>query len=452
MTSRGLIAFADARVPRYTSYPTATQFGPLDEATYRGWLRAAVRPADTLSLYVHVPFCRNLCWYCGCLTRPTRSEPRIDTYAEALLMEAALLSASLPSHAGISHLHLGGGTPSILGPERLRTLMQRLHAAFGFHPDAEIAIELDPRYVSDELAATLAAIGVTRVSLGVQDITPEVQAAIGRIQPAAQVAEAVARLRRAGMASINLDLMYGLPRQTAAHVETTARFAAGLKPARVAVFGYAHVPWMRTHQKAIDAAALPGAEARLEQAECAERVLCAEGYQALGLDHFARPDDPLAGAARAGTLRRNFQGYTTDRAGVLLGLGASSIGTLPSGFAQNDTREAEYRTAVLAGRLPVVRGCAVTAEDRLRAGMIERLMCDFALDLDALAQSGAEAAAIVAEARERFAPLQRDGLVAVRDGWLRVTPEGRRFVRQAAACFDAYLHPGGGVPRHAVAV
>ncbi len=439
-------------MPRYTSYPTAAQFGPLDETTYRGWLRTAIRPSDTLSLYVHVPFCRNLCWYCGCLTRPTRSDPRIDGYAETLLAEVALLSAALPAHAGVSHLHLGGGTPSILGSERLRTLMQALRAAFGIRPGAEIAIELDPRYTSEELVGTLAEIGFNRVSLGVQDISPEVQAAIGRIQPAEQVAAAVGRLRQAGLRSINLDLMYGLPRQTAAHVESTSRFAAGLQPERVAVFGYAHVPWMRTHQKAIDAAALPGAEARLEQAECAERTLCAEGYQALGLDHFARPDDPLALAARAGTLRRNFQGYTTDAAEVVLGLGVSSIGTLPAGFAQNDTREAEYRTAVLAGRLPVVRGRAVSDEDRLRARMIERLMCDFALDLDAIAAADPASAAIVAEAREKLAPLAADGLVGLEGGRLRVTPDGRRFVRQAAACFDAYLRPEAAGTRHAVAV
>lgn len=452
MTSRGLIALAEARVPRYTSYPTAAQFVSLDEETYRGWLRDSIAPDHTLSLYVHVPFCRHLCWYCGCMTRPTHSEPRLDRYAEALFAETSLLAGALPAHGGVSHVHLGGGTPSILGTTRLRALMKRLREEFGFRPDAEIAIELDPRYVNEELVETVAAIGTTRTSLGVQDVSNEVQMAIGRIQPAKQVAEAFARLRGAGVASINIDLMYGLPKQTAAHVEASARFATGLAPERVAVFGYAHVPWMRPHQRAMDESALPDAEARLEQAERAERTLCEGGYEALGLDHFARPDDALAVAARAGTLRRNFQGYTTDPADVLLGIGASSIGTLPAGFAQNDAAENSYRDAVLAGHLPVKKGRALSAEDRQRARLIERLMCDFALDLDTIARTEAGAAGIIAGARERLAPLERDGLVELRDGWLRVAPDGRRFVRQAAACFDAYLQPEGAAKRHAVAV
>ena len=340
---RALLALAEARVPRYTSYPTAAQFGALEEARYRDWLRQGVRPGDTLSLYVHVPFCRELCWYCACHTKPTRSAARIRAYTEALLAEVALLAESLPPHAGVSHLHLGGGTPSILGAEGLGALLAALRERFHIRDDAELAIELDPRLLDEALAGALAGIGFNRASLGVQDIAPEVQSRIGRPQPAEQVARAMEWLRAAGIPGINLDLMYGLPGQTIAHVEASARFAAWLRADRVAVFGYAHVPWMRPHQQAIDATLLPGVVARLGQAERAEAVLRQMGYEALGLDHFALPADPLTQAAREGSLRRNFQGYTTDRAPVLLGLGPSAIGSLPGGHAQNETDERRYR-------------------------------------------------------------------------------------------------------------
>lgn len=451
MTSRALLALAETRVPRYTSYPTAAQFGPLDATHYRAWLAEGIRPADTLSLYVHVPFCRSLCWYCACHTRPTRSDARIGAYEAALHAEIDLLAAALPAHAGVSHLHLGGGTPSILGPERLRALIRRLRAAFGLREGAEIAIELDPRHADGALIDALAESGLTRASLGVQDIAPDIQAAIGRIQPQEQVADAVRRLRAAGIASVNLDLMYGLPHQTADHVAASAGFAAALGADRIAVFGYAHVAWMRPHQKAIDAAALPGVEARLDQAERAEAVLAAAGYQSLGLDHFARPGDTLAQAARDGRLRRNFQGYTTDTAPALLGLGASAIGSLPGGFAQNEAEERRYIATVREGRLPVVRGRAVTAEDRLRAGLIARLMCEFRLDLKAVRAEGPLPAAIVAAAWPRLSALADAGLIRLERDALAVTKMGRRLVRQVASCFDAYL-PDAAIPRHSVAV
>ncbi|UFN49966.1 oxygen-independent coproporphyrinogen III oxidase [Roseomonas sp. OT10] len=445
--SRLMLALAEARVPRYTSYPTAAQFGPVEEADYRAWLADGIGAGDTLSLYLHVPFCRDLCWYCACHTRPTRSAARLEAYAAALRAEAALLSASLPDHAGVSHLHLGGGTPSILGPAGLRDLMALLRGRFGLRPDAEVAIELDPRHLDAATAEALGELGFTRASLGVQDIDPAVQARIGRPQPAELVEVAVERLRRAGIAGINIDLMYGLPGQTAEHVERSARFAASLGADRLAVFGYAHVAWMMPHQKAIDESLLPGTLERLEQAERAEAVLCGAGYRALGLDHFARPEDPLARAAEAGRLRRNFQGYTTDAAPVLLGLGASAIGSLPGGMAQNLVEERAYAAAVAAGRLPVARGVAVGAGDRLRARLIERVMCDFALDLHGLRDAAPE---VLREAMPRLVALEESGLLRLSNGMLRVTDAGRRFVRQVAACFDAHTAPGA--RRHSAAV
>lgn len=438
--------YATASLPRYTSYPTAPHFGPVAEGTYRAWL-AEAGPAHALSLYVHVPFCRALCWYCGCHTAVTRAAPRLARYAAALAAEARLLAAALPAaHGGAVALHFGGGTPSELGAEALRGLVGLLREELGLRPDAELAAELDPRTIDDAVLEALAGCGFTRASLGVQDISPEVQARIGRSQPAELVAGAVARLRAAGVARLNLDLMYGLPGQTPAHVAASARFAAEQGADRVAVFGYAHVPWMKPHQRAIDEAALPDAFGRLEQAEAAEEALRAAGYEAIGLDHFAKPGDPMAEAARAGALRRNFQGYTTDAAPFLLGLGASAIGQLPDGYVQNDPDERRYLAAVEAGRLPVVRGRALTEDDRARRALIERVMCDFAVDLRAVPLP------VMAQAAARLAPLAGDGLVALEDGGrrLRVTEAGRRFVRHVAACFDAYLNPATG--RHSRAV
>ncbi|TDH63495.1 oxygen-independent coproporphyrinogen III oxidase [Dankookia rubra] len=438
------IGYALANLPRYTSYPTAPHFGPLGDAEYRGWL-AGIRPEHPLSLYLHIPYCASLCWYCGCHTTVTRNEGRIARYGAALLREAALLQAALPAHAGVAAIHLGGGTPSTLGAAGLRTLLAGLRGTFGIRPDAELAIELDPRVLDEEIVAALAEGGITRASFGVQDIDPAVQRRIGRTQPQETVARGIGWLRAAGIRGINLDLMYGLPGQTGAQVAATARFAAQLGADRVAVFGYAHVPWMKPHQNAIHTEDLPGALERLRQAETAEQVLVAAGYEAIGLDHFARPEDPIAAAARGGALRRNFQGYTTDAAPVLLGMGTSSIGGIEAaGYAQNEPNERRWVAAVEAGTLPIRRGRAVTAEDRLRRHCIERVMCDFALDLAALPP------ALVAEVRPALAALEADGLLDLTPDLLRVTDAGRRHVRHVAACFDAYLGTGAG--RHSAAV
>ncbi|MDN3566874.1 oxygen-independent coproporphyrinogen III oxidase [Paeniroseomonas aquatica] len=436
-----------ANLPRYTSYPTAPHFGALEEAEYRGWL-AGIAPDDRLSLYVHIPFCQALCWYCGCHTAVTRNAGRIARYGAALRQEAALLAGALPPHAGVAALHLGGGTPSTLGAAGLRALFAALRASFGFRPGAEIAVELDPRLLDAAIVEALAEAGVTRVSLGVQDIAAAVQQRIGRPQPEDCVAAAVGLLRGAGIRAINLDLMYGLPGQTRAHVAASARFATALRADRIAVFGYAHVPWMKPQQAAIKVAELPGAQERLRQAETAEETLAADGYQAIGLDHYARPEDPLAVAARAGTLRRNFQGYTTDDAPVLLGLGASAIGAVTTatraGYAQNEPDERRYVAAVERGELPVRRGRLLTEEDRLRRRCIEQVMCGFALDLEALPPP------LLAAAQPALERLAADGVVRLEPGRLQVTRAGERHARHVAACFDAYLGQGSG--RHSLAV
>lgn len=441
------ITYALANLPRYTSYPTAPQFAAMDEASYRSWL-ADIAPDSALSLYLHIPFCRTLCWYCGCHTAVTRNEDRIGRYAAALAGEAELLLSALPAHGGIGALHLGGGTPTTIGPAALSTLLRTLRTRFGVRPGAEFAAECDPRTLTEEVVAALAEGGINRASLGVQDINPAVQRRIGRVQLDDQVAAAVERLRRAGILRVNLDLMYGLPGQTELEVAATARFATALGADRVAVFGYAHVPWMKPHQNAIRSEELPGALERVRQAETAERVLREAGYEAIGLDHFARADDSMTVAQRGGRLKRNFQGYTTDTAPVLLGLGASAIGSIGApalaGYAQNEPEERRYVAAIEAGRLPVKRGRLLSEDDRLRRHVIERVMCDFVLDLTELP------ATLLDEARPALERLEADGIVALAPDMLWVTAVGRRHVRHVAACFDAYL--GNGAGRHSAAV
>lgn len=440
----------DLRVPRYTSYPTAPHFGAdVDAGIYHGWL-GGLDPRAPLSVYVHIPFCDEMCWFCGCWTKIVKRYEPIRSYLDALHGEISLIGAALPARMSLRHLHFGGGSPTMLAPADWSALTRTLSQQFALADGAEIAVELDPRDATEEYIAALAEAGVTRASIGVQDFDADVQQAINRHQPFAVVERVVGWLRRHGINDVNLDLMYGLPKQTEAKVEAMVDLALGLAPARVALFGYAHVPWMKSHQKLIDETTLPGPVERLCQFAAASRRLAAAGYAAVGLDHFARPDDGLSKALAAGKLRRNFQGYTTDDAPILIGLGASSIGTLPQGYVQNAQPLADYRRAVASGRLPTARGIALSPEDRLRREVIERLMCTLRVDLDAVCrQHGLGADALAAE-RARLAPFASDGLVRLEAGEIIVTEAGRPFVRIVAAAFDAYLQPG--TARHSRAV
>ncbi|MBK8211518.1 MAG: oxygen-independent coproporphyrinogen III oxidase [Rhodospirillales bacterium] len=440
----------DLRVPRYTSYPTAPHFGAsVDAGIYSGWL-ATLDPGAPLSVYVHIPFCDEMCWFCGCWTKIVKRYEPIRSYLDALHGEISLVAAALPARMDVRHLHFGGGSPTMLAPEDWLALTGALGRSFTLAPDVEIAVELDPRDATEEYIAALAQAGVTRASIGVQDFDPKVQLAINRIQPFDVVERVVGWLRRHGIADVNLDLMYGLPHQTEAKVEAMVDLALRLAPARVALFGYAHVPWMKSHQKLIDETTLPGAVERLRQFATASARLASAGYRAVGLDHFARPDDGLSAALAAGRLHRNFQGYTADDAPTLIGLGASAIGTLPQGYVQNAQPLADYRRAIEAGRLPTVRGIALSADDRLRRAIIERLMCNLRVDLDAVCrEKGIQADALAAE-RASLEPLAADGLVRLDGGEIVVTEAGRPFVRLVAAAFDAYLQPGAA--RHSRAV
>jgi len=434
---------ADKRVPRYTSYPTALQFtGQVGPGTVRPWL-AALDTTAPVSLYLHVPFCRRLCLYCGCNTQIVSRHRPIGTFVQDLLAEIDLVAAALPGRLPVSHVHFGGGTPTALHPDELRAVRLKLDERFALRPGAEIAVEIDPRTLDDAMVGALAAIGVTRASLGVQDFDPQVQQAIQRVQPFGMVEDAVQRLRAAGIADISFDLIYGLPRQAVAGVERTVELAAALWPGRVALFGYAHVPWMKPHQQTLERHGLPDAAQRWAMAEAAATRLAAAGYRRIGLDHFALPGDAMAAAAAAGTLRRNFQGYTTDQAETLLGFGPSAIARLPRGFAQSLADTAAWARAVRAGELPVARGCAVDADDLVRGRIIERLMCDLAIDLAAFPGD-------FAQERARLMGLAADGVVTLDGDVVRVSDAARPLARGVAAVFDRHLAPDAA--RHAVAV
>jgi oxygen-independent coproporphyrinogen-3 oxidase len=437
-------------VPRYTSYPTAPHFRDgFAAATWEGWL-GRVEPAAPVSLYLHVPFCRRMCWYCGCNMKLAAREQPIAAYAEDLIAEIDLIADRLPARLRVGHLHWGGGTPTALHPRDLARAMERLRDRFDIGADAEVAIETDPRTLTPEMASAIGALGFTRASFGVQEFDPAVQAAINRVQPPDMVARALDMLRAAGVGGINFDLIYGLPHQTVATLLRTVALCADMDPDRLALFGYAHVPWMAKNQRMIREAALPAAPARMAQAEAAAAALAAAGYLPIGIDHFARPHDALARAAATGTLRRNFQGYTTDAAETLIPFGATSIGRTPEGFVQNIAETGAWARAVRSGVPPVAKGAPTDADDRARAWVIERLMCDFAVDLGAARARFAMAPDWCAEAFEELAPLAADGLLTLDGPRVAMTARGRPLVRVAAAAFDAYLPRAAA--RHSVAV
>lgn len=445
-----LLSRYDQRVPRYTSYPTAPQFhAGVQEAAYRRWL-AELDAAEPLSVYVHVPFCDSLCWFCGCHTKIVRRHAPVAAYLDVLLREIELVAGALPGRLPVCHLHLGGGTPTMLAPADLERLFAALRRVFVFQDGADIAVEIDPRAVPQETIATLGRMGVNRASLGVQDLDPRVQKAVNRIQSLAETREVTDALRHAGIKSLNIDLMYGLPHQTVAGIRSTIDAVLGLAPDRLCLFGYAHVPWMKRHQKMIDEAALPGPEDRFAQYIAAAEWLQAAGYVWIGLDHFARPDDPLAVALSTRRLHRNFQGYTTDGAHARLGFGPSAIGALLQGFVQNAVAMSAYRAAVDGGHLPVQRGLALSDDDRLQGAVIEQLMCYLEVDLAAISRRFGRAPDVFDDAVNGLADPIADGLATVRDGVLRVTPRGRPFVRTVCAQFDTYLAPDA--QRHARAV
>lgn len=435
-----LVAKYGGRVPRYTSYPTAVQFTPVvSTADYRLWLESLSAEAGALSIYVHVPFCQSLCWYCGCHTGVVNSSGPVREYAAMLEAEIDLVADLLPRRFALAAVHFGGGTPNILPEAELARLLDRLGRRFDMTADAEIAVELDPRSLNKAWLATARSAGINRASLGVQDFDADVQAAINRRQPYELVADAVALLRDAGIKSLHFDLLYGLPRQTIETLKTTMVQAISLEPDRLSLFGYAHVPWLKPHQKLLPEAQLPDAATRFKMQRHAAELLEAAGFQRLGLDHFANPNDELSRAARGGEMRRNFQGYTADGAEILIGFGASAISRLPQGYVQNEARVPNWREMIAQAELPIARGVALNADDRFRAEIIERLMCDFGADLNEIcARHGRSLWDLHTELR-LLDEMSEDGLVALSGAEVSVTRDGRDLVRSVCAVFDRHL-------------
>lgn len=432
--------------PRYTSYPTAPHFhGRVGAKDYTRWL-GALAPGSTLSLYLHVPFCDSLCWFCACTTKITRRYEPVARYLRHLKLEMARVADLIPSNHKVTHVHWGGGSPDILSPDDIEALAAETRARFRLAEGAEFAAEVDPRALTPEKIAALARAGLARVSLGVQDFNPTVQAAINRQQSFDTTKAAVDALRAHGVTGVNIDLVYGLPHQTVAGAVRTVEQVISLGPDRLALFGYAHLPARVRHQRLIPDAAVPGVPERFNQAQAVAERLLQAGYARVGLDHFAKPGDALAREP----LRRNFQGYTTDAADALIGLGASAIGSLPQGYVQNAPPIADYERRVAAGGLATARGFALSEEDRARAFVIERLMCDLRFPAQALKRRfPGEAPVLLGEAADLLRN-DRDGLVQPDGDGFLVTETGRPFLRTICAQFDAYL--AAGQATHSVAV
>ncbi len=445
-----LLSKYSGAVPRYTSYPTAPHFNEaVDCGKYAQWLKA-ITGQERISLYIHVPYCDRLCWFCACHTKHTLKYEPITIYLESLKKEIAAVGALVSRDAAVTAVHFGGGSPTMLRPDDLVGLMTALRSAFRFADDVEISVEMDPNDLDEPRYDALAAIGMTRASLGVQDFHPEVQKAINRIQTFEHTKSVVDAVRARGVHSVNCDILYGLPHQTEVTLTETVKDILSLAPDRIALFGYAHVPWMKKHQTMIKEEVLPGLKERFAQMNLAASMLIEAGYEPVGIDHFALPSDRMAIAAREGRLRRNFQGYTDDAAEALIGLGASSIGQLPQGYVQNMPATGEYQRMADNAGLTVVRGIEVSADDRLRRRVIEEIMCRFAVDFaDLCAEFGDAAEAIVLEARA-FAQSNQDGICLVEGDRFVITETGRPFARTIAAVFDSYL--GNGKGRHSIAV
>ena len=417
--------YAAMRVPRYTSYPTAPHFTDAIDATqYCSWLRA-MSVDEPVSIYLHIPFCREMCWYCGCHTSVTRRRSPVSRYIACLAREIELVASKIDGRVQVGYVHWGGGSPTLLTPDDVGLIHGVLRDQLALSPLAESAVEIDPRTLTPELAAAFARAGVSRASLGVQSFDPRVQAAINRIQSFETTAAAVRMLRERGIPAINFDLVYGLPFQSVRSCLDTVEQALRLQPDRLAVFGYAHVPSFKPHQRKIDESALPDPAERNEQSRAIARALLVRGYRQIGLDHFALPGDSLASAAESGGLHRNFQGYTTDASHTLIGFGVSAIGRFPQGFVQNAVHIPDYERRVAAGSLATVRGYALTADDRRRASIIEQLMCDYRADV-----SGIET---------RLDELESEGLVRRHGNLIEIAEDARPLVRVVAAAFDAKL-------------
>ncbi len=427
----------DAKVPRYTSYPTAPHFSnDVGSDRFGDWV-SRIRPGSAVSLYVHIPFCRRLCWFCACRTQGTQTDNPVIAYVDVLKAELDLLAARLPQGVVLSRLHWGGGTPTLLNADLMRDLARHILSIVPMGPDAEFSVEIDPNEIDDARLDALSEAGMNRASIGVQDFDDEIQKTIGRIQSYDTTRDVVDMIRARGITSLNADILYGLPHQTKSRMTESVQKLLSLNPDRVALYGYAHVPWMAKRQQLIPSDALPTPEQRLDLFDTARRLFMWDNYAEIGIDHFATQEDGLTKALNSGQLKRNFQGYTDDQAEVLIGVGASSISRFPQGYAQNNPATSAHTKAIRDGRFSTSRGHLFKGQDVLRSRLIEALMCDFKISSAEILRdfdvSAAELDAMYSAANTAF-----DGLLSITEDGLFIPPEARALTRMIARSFDAY--------------
>ena len=432
--------------PRYTSYPPATKFtDSISWDQLSAKIEGNNRTPRDLSVYFHIPFCETLCWFCGCTTVITLNHDKGRDYIDYLGREVALMASKLNPARKVVQLHFGGGSPTFLRPDEIRRLGDIIHKHFQFSPDIEASVEVDPRRLTREHMVALREIGFNRASMGVQDFNPTVQEAIHRIQPREMTQQAMDWMRELGYGSINLDLIYGLPHQTPETFNETLDTVLTMKPDRLAVFSYAHVPWIKPSQKILEQKVLPTPESKLEVLKLViERLTADDRYVYIGMDHFAKPNDELAVAQRNKQLQRNFQGYSTRAGSDIYAFGMSGVSQVPDAYWQNEKELPKYQEAVDAGRVPLQRAYFVTDEDKIRRETIMRTMCDLSLDFAAMSQKlGINFEQHFAKELASLAPYEADGLVKRTAAGLEVTDAGRLFIRNIAMCFDNILAPAG---------
>ncbi|MCK5041694.1 MAG: oxygen-independent coproporphyrinogen III oxidase [Sphingomonadales bacterium] len=436
----------EERLPRYTSYPAAPHFAEVLPKTHRKWLKN-ITSDNSLSLYIHIPYCQQLCWFCGCNTSVANSYKPINSFMSALVQEIQLLSSILDdSHQlKVRHIHFGGGSPTLLSSEDFDRLMGVLAFQFNLSDMEEIAIEMDPRTLSEEKIETYAKHGVKRASIGVQDFDEAVQKAINRVQSEEMIFSAFETLRKYGINKINMDLIFGLPQQTLEGVIKTAKKAVKLDPSRISLFPYAHVPWMKKHQLLINEEQIPKKEIRLKMADAMRQVFLDAGYIAIGMDHFAKPDDSLISAKKNKRLKRNFQGYSDDEADVLIGLGPSAISKLPDGYVQNQPNTKHYQERIWQDELASYKGHGLSNEDKIFGAVIEELMCHYSVDLEEIAKTHGKDTDIFSPSLERLFAIEgigQSGLIKIDNDKISISEENPVLVRAVASRFDQYLPEG----------
>ncbi len=421
------------RLPRYTSYPTAPHFKAIDKLSLLESWQQELDKTKPISLYLHIPFCAEMCWYCGCHTKITKRHEPVEDYVSALISEIEQTALRLNGKRIVSHVHFGGGSPTLLEPKEFERIMEALGTAFTFLGDAEIAIEMDPRTLTEEKIKAYAMAGVNRASLGVQDIHQHIMEAVGRPQTLQQTQDACRLLREYGITNINFDVMYGFPHQTAKTITDTMHTLAALKPSRIAFFGYAHVPWMKKHMRLIPEDSLPDTDARMLLMNTGRNALIERGYVPVGIDHYALPEDDMVKVLKKGLLKRNFQGYTTDISETLIGFGASSISKYPGGFMQNQPNIGLYKNTITSMEPATVKYCPTTRDDHVRGDIIEALMCNYEAYIPE--EYDAEKDAIIEKLGKDV--LEWDSITRT----LCIIKEGYLWARVVASTFDAYLKP-----------